>query len=126
MGSQAAIFEHLRKQIICGRLRPGQRLPAQWELVQKFDASALTAARAYQRLIELGFARSEPRRGTFVSNHPPHLTRYALVFPSAQYSDRWPWSRYDSAIVEASRTVAKRRDIRFPLYLGVDGRLDSE
>src|SRR5215471_1824603 len=76
-----AIAGTLRSNITSGEWRPGQQLPTRPELLSTFDAGMATVQRALDRLMTDGFIETT-NRGTFVSSHPPHLYRYAIVFPA--------------------------------------------
>jgi DNA-binding transcriptional regulator YhcF (GntR family)/DNA-binding LacI/PurR family transcriptional regulator len=75
------IANYIREQVISGKWQPGQLIPSRLELEQMFETTPVTVQRAVKPLIEDGFLCAEGRRGTFVSETPPHLTRFALVFP---------------------------------------------
>src|SRR5262245_24538533 len=70
----------LRQDLIKGRYAPGTRLPTRADLIDRFDASAMTVQTAVDRLKKDGFVIARGRQGTFVADHPPHLHRYGLVF----------------------------------------------
>jgi DNA-binding LacI/PurR family transcriptional regulator len=76
------LYRQLRKQIVDGDIPAGERIPTRRALQQQYDAAPQTVDRAVQRLIEGGFCEARGRRGTFVVDHPPHLCRYGLLFPT--------------------------------------------
>jgi DNA-binding LacI/PurR family transcriptional regulator len=76
---QAHIVDLLRRQIVSGKLSPGQRLPTRAVLQQRFDASSKTVQGALDELVRCGFVVTRGTLGTFVVDHPPHLHHYALV-----------------------------------------------
>ena len=101
----AAIAGELRREILEGQLGPGARLSSQVELTERFQVSGLTVQRALNTLVEQGFIRTDGRRGTFVEDHPPHLSRYALIFPSHP-ADQWGvWNRFWTALVNEAEAV---------------------
>jgi GntR family transcriptional regulator / MocR family aminotransferase len=61
------IYRQLRRAIVEGRLRPGDRLPASRELARGLGVSRTTATGAYDRLTGEGFVTSRVGSGTFVS-----------------------------------------------------------
>jgi GntR family transcriptional regulator/MocR family aminotransferase len=67
------IYRQLRRAIVDGRLRPGDRLPPSRELARGLGVSRSTATVAYDRLTGEGFLASRVGSGTFVSEHvrPP-------------------------------------------------------
>src|SRR5690242_16268161 len=76
------ILNQMRDQILSGHLKPGERLPTRRQIEQQFAAGPVTVQRALDRLARDGFVVAQGRRGTFVAQRPPHLSQYALVFPS--------------------------------------------
>lgn len=82
--TQSNIAGQIRRQIVEGRVPLGERLPTRSELRKFYGVTNTTVQRAFDVLIDQGFIRTEGYRGTFVSEAPPHLTRYALAFPLAQ------------------------------------------
>jgi GntR family transcriptional regulator / MocR family aminotransferase len=67
------IYRQLRRAIVDGQLRPGDRLPPSRELARGLGVSRTTATVAYDRLAGEGFVTSRVGAGTFVSEHvvPP-------------------------------------------------------
>jgi GntR family transcriptional regulator len=61
------IAEALRSQIESGALEPGQQLPTELELRERYDASRNTVRDAIKRLISLGLVETRPGQGTFVT-----------------------------------------------------------
>jgi DNA-binding LacI/PurR family transcriptional regulator len=75
------ITNYIRDRVVGGKWMPGQLIPSRAELGRRFQTTPVTVQRAVNPLIEDGFLCAEGPRGTFVSQTPPHLTRFALVFP---------------------------------------------
>ena len=65
----------LRHDILSGRLPSGTRLPSKRSLSGNLGVSSITVESAYNRLIDEGFVRSEPKRGYFVSELSGHELR---------------------------------------------------
>ena len=61
---QLAIAEH----IAAGRLAPGQQLPSERQLCERFDISRVTARRALAALVDDGLIEASPGKGWFVSD----------------------------------------------------------
>lgn len=57
----------LRKELLAGRWRPGDRLPTEEELAQRFGVSPGTARLAVLELVKIGLLHRQQGRGTFVS-----------------------------------------------------------
>jgi len=75
---------------------------------------------ALNRLSKEGFVRSEGRRGTFVSHHPPHLFQYAVVFEHNPGDGSW--TRFHDSIVSHCRGVSHEAELRFKPYFGIHQR----
>ena len=118
------IADHLRRQILSGRLAPGAQLPTRVQLEREFSASTITVQRALERLAAEEFVRAQRRNGTFVVDRPPHLYRAGLVFPSRPSHSR-PWSRFMTSLREivADEIWAPRKIVSF---YGGGGHADSE
>lgn len=58
----------IRKQIVCGRLKQGDKLPPERELAREVKVSRNTISMAYRELEEEGIIESTQGRGTFVAN----------------------------------------------------------
>jgi GntR family transcriptional regulator/MocR family aminotransferase len=61
------IYRQIRRAILDGRLRPGDRLSPSRELAQALSVSRMTVMVAYERLAGEGFVTSRLGAGTFVS-----------------------------------------------------------
>jgi DNA-binding LacI/PurR family transcriptional regulator len=75
------IVATLRRQIMAGQYSPGAQLPPHTTFEKSFRASRVTIQKALDRLAEEGFVFTKGRRGTYVTQHLPHLCHYGLVFP---------------------------------------------
>jgi GntR family transcriptional regulator / MocR family aminotransferase len=73
----AEIYRQLRRAIVDGRLRPGERLPPTRELARGLSVSRTTATVAYDRLAGEGFVASRVGAGTFVSEQAARAPRRA-------------------------------------------------
>jgi len=116
------VVRHVRRLIIDGRLKPGDRVPGQVGLKNRFGATATTVEQAMGRLQVQGFVETQRRRGTFVARHLPHASRYALAFP-------WGESHGPSQFFKAIRKEAEklqRPERRLSLFFNVDGDANAE
>ncbi|OPZ31162.1 MAG: Catabolite control protein A [Lentisphaerae bacterium ADurb.BinA184] len=76
------VTDRLRRDIVSGRLAPGQRLPRRDELSRRYGVRSDTVQAAVRSLVDEGFVVVGARRhGSFVAERPPHLHRYKLLFP---------------------------------------------
>ena len=80
--SQTKVVQELKRRILSGGFPPGSRLSTQVELAEICGACHVTVQRAVDRLRENGFVETRGRHGTYVAKHPPHLSRFGIVFPS--------------------------------------------
>jgi DNA-binding LacI/PurR family transcriptional regulator len=121
---QTNLDRELRAQILSGELEPGQRLPTRFEMLRRFAVSKTTVQSAVDRLQADGFVVARGRRGTFVADQPPHLTRYALVFASRPGSTNW--GGLSRSLVEAATAIEQASQRKLPCFFDVTGRPDVE
>src|SRR5262249_4804848 len=62
------IAESLNADLKTGRIKPGDRLPTEIELAERFSVNRHTVRRAVAMLAEQGILRIEQGRGTFVND----------------------------------------------------------
>lgn len=74
-----SVLDKLRDEVVAGCFASGSQFPTRLELQERFGASIATIQRAVNRLTEEGFVTVRGRQGTFVAEHPPHTSTYALV-----------------------------------------------
>ncbi len=60
------LYNHIRGELLSGRLSPGERLPSKRALAQHLHISVVTVETAYSQLVAEGYVESRPRRGFFV------------------------------------------------------------
>jgi GntR family transcriptional regulator len=108
------IEQVLRERI--SRLKPGDRLPSDTELVAEFEVSRMTARNAMQRLAEEGLVARLPGRGSFVAQPPAHRRADRLMTfsremarrgrtPSSRLLARWirPSTRAEASALDLAR-----------------------
>jgi GntR family transcriptional regulator/MocR family aminotransferase len=61
------IYRQIRRAVLDGRLRAGDRLPPSRELARALAVSRLTVTIVYERLAGEGYVRTATGSGTFVS-----------------------------------------------------------
>ncbi len=118
------IVRELRERITGGLLAPGVQLPTRIEIEQQFSASSVTVQRALQELQRDGFVTVNGRQGTFVSDTPPHLTNYALVFPTLP--NETGWNRFFAALNSEAPSLARGLGRRISVYYGADSHANHE
>jgi len=123
-GKRQRLLSELRARILDGQYRPGQRIPTRVELLEQFNVSTLTLQKALDRLIEEGFLVARGRSGTFVTEAPPHLAHFALVFP---HRDRpaSPWPRFWAALASEAERMTSAGDRRIDVFYSMYGRRDT-
>jgi len=117
------ILQDLRRKITDGDLAPGDRLPTHRELKRQLSANIVTLGRAIGQLKSEGFVETRGSRGTFVSERPPHLCLYALVFPSHSATSNWP--RYWEALAKEAERIERGGVFQMPIYHDIANDLRS-
>ena len=115
---QDFIVEEIRDRIVTGQWLPGSRLPNREEIGQEYGAGANTVQRALDRLRLDGFVESRGRGGTHVTAQPPHLSRYAVVFPETP-SHPYNWLRFWTALRSEAVNLERNEGRKLPLYYDV-------
>jgi DNA-binding LacI/PurR family transcriptional regulator len=113
--------------MVSGQLKPGERIPTHETLERRLHVQSPTVRAAMDVLRAEGFIESRHRRGTFVSERPPYLYQYGLVFwsdPKAPYAEQY-WSRYFQALTLAATEFERTSGKRVLLFHGVDWHTDS-
>jgi GntR family transcriptional regulator/MocR family aminotransferase len=100
------IYQGLRRAILDGLLRPGQRLPSTRALAVELDVSRLPVLTAYDQLLHEGYLDGRVGSGTFVSAALPDDLLHSPVPPAA-----------------AARPSAARRVPRLPPRARAEGGL---
>lgn len=115
-----SIVKEIRGRIVRGHWSPGSQLPTREELQQEFQASRVTIQRALDRLMEEGFVRAKRRSGTYVTDSPPHLSHYGLVFPYRPTESR-VWSRFWTILRDRALAMHETEERRIHVFY-CDGR----
>jgi DNA-binding LacI/PurR family transcriptional regulator len=98
----------IRRQILTGRYSRGGQLPTFDDLVKQFRVSRATMQASMRQLKDEGFVRSVHRSGLFVSDTPPHLFRFGLVFSDSPGEKEW--TRFMAALLAESPVVTRERE----------------
>ncbi|MGY4431053.1 GntR family phosphonate transport system transcriptional regulator [Bradyrhizobium sp. F1.13.1] len=109
------VVEAIRKDIIGGTYKPGERLPTETELAAIFGVHRNTVRRAFAVLKERDYVRIEQGRGTFVKERVVHSRLGARTRLSTTVRDMHRISErrfVGSARVRIDRELA--RDLRLP------------
>ena len=114
----------LRARIVRGAYPPGSRLPPRIDLERHYRAGPVTMQRVFDQLTREGFVVACGRKGTFVSDEPPHLCSFGLVFPYRDRPDR-PWPRFWHALA-AEAAKLRRPGVRIAFSYGNETHDDIE
>lgn len=115
---QGLILSALRRDIVEGRLAPGSQLPTRATLEREFQVSSATLQRALDRLIDHGFVYARGSSGTYVSENPPFLSRFGLVFPYVNNGTNW--SRFWVSLRSEAELLTHENPVKsIPLYYGM-------
>lgn len=68
------LLEELRHKVLTGIFQPHERLPSEWELVERLKISRATIQRAWQTAEEEGLIYRLPGKGTFIAAPRPATT----------------------------------------------------
>ena len=72
------IVQQVEDSILKGQLKPGDQLPAERDLAQRFGVSRTAVREAVKTLREKGLVEAYSGRGTFVTNGTSHSIRQSL------------------------------------------------
>ena len=126
------IEEELRREIAAGTYRPGDRLPAEPELVTRFGVNRLTVRQALSHMQDAGYVRIERGRGTFVQHDilPYGLSERVSFSQNLLAAKRLPSRRLvESRELPADAEIARRLAIRVgepAILIGVIGEADGQ
>lgn len=67
LDSERIVLEHLRDQIVSGKLKPGTKLPSERALCRTLGVSRGYVRKALAKLEHYGLIRTRPQRGTIVA-----------------------------------------------------------
>lgn len=106
------VAESLRREILSGHLRPGDRLPPVREIARRWHCTVGTVQRAYRELARQGLVVGRRGQGTRVAGEPTvpaPLRRAALVHQAEAFLLRAVAEGYDPAEVEQAVRLALDR-----------------
>ena len=119
---RAALIERIRSGIVSGDLPPGTQLPPRIEMVKSLSTCMHTLQGALRTLQDDGFIRSKPHEGTFVTDKPPHLSRYAFV---ARPDPRNDWQGFMAVLRSECAAIEKELGCEFVFRENVTERPDT-
>jgi GntR family transcriptional regulator/MocR family aminotransferase len=99
------IYERLRRAILDGLLRPGQRLPSTRVLAAELEVSRLPVLTAYEQLLHEGYLTGRVGAGTFVSETPPDDALRSIPLGERRSAAPRPAATIRAARSERERTT---------------------
>jgi DNA-binding LacI/PurR family transcriptional regulator len=88
MPRHRAIYEELLAEIKSGLYKPGERLPSEAVLCERFQASRITVAKAFQSLQRENLVRRRPGSGTYVEQPAQETSRqFGVLIPEFGSTD---------------------------------------
>jgi GntR family transcriptional repressor for pyruvate dehydrogenase complex len=109
-GSTDQVVAFVRDLIVRGRLRPGDRLPAERELAVRIGVSRPSVRAGLHALAAMGVVRSRHGSGTYIPSGPPALGSEPLNFLAALhgFTREEMWEARRILEVEAAGLAAER------------------
>jgi GntR family transcriptional regulator len=106
----AQLVNILRQSMAAGFLRPGDQLPSEAQLCERYSVSAMTVRRAINMLVDQGFVIAEQGRGTFVKPIAMGEASFQLRELQELFSDtkHTTVSVLEARIVSADERVARK------------------
>src|SRR6266513_35274 len=119
------LADELRSGIRRGEIQPGQRLPAERDLAERYDASRTTVRLALGMLKAEGLIGSGPGRGTFVRQRPPGQLAFSRFSRRRREPGMGPWESATrrAGVNGETRMVAVEQqtaDAELAYRLGID------
>ena len=93
-----SLYRCIRRDILSGVLKPGEKLPSKRALSENLDVSKITVEGAYNQLLSEGFIRSQEKVGYFVEN-------IERVAPSQEITDPEPIQQHNLIDLTANGPV---------------------
>lgn len=121
---QEQIARDLLRRIISGAVPVSGRLATREELCRQYKASSVTVQQAIDQLVADGFVVARGTLGTFVSERPPHLSRYAMVV--SQMPGGPSYGRFWTAIENEARQLHHSAGLDLQVFHGVEAHVDNK
>lgn len=75
------LYNFIREDILCGTLRPGEKLPSKRALAEHLSVSVVTVSTAYEMLADEGYLSVRPRSGFYVHALAPAASKKPTAAP---------------------------------------------
>jgi GntR family transcriptional regulator/MocR family aminotransferase len=113
-GLSNRLYGELRKAILEGRLRSGEKLPATRDLAASLALSRNTVSVAYERLAREGYFEGRHGSGTFVTGHGPQVDREpSRVSAATPHTSAW------ARRLSPSRSIVPGRECAYDFRPGL-------
>jgi len=108
------IAEQIRREIIEGQLKPGDRLPSVRQMTKKWDCTPGTVQHAYRELARQNLVTSRPGQGTHILDEPirqinPTLKKARLVHQAEKFILEAVTNSYSTKDIEQAFQTALDR-----------------
>src|SRR5688500_19829916 len=80
------IVDQIQQQILSGALKPGDQIPAERDLAERFGVSRTAVREAIKSLTEKGLIEVFVGRGTFVTNLSPDRVVESMTLRSEEHT----------------------------------------
>jgi GntR family transcriptional regulator / MocR family aminotransferase len=105
------LYESLRNDILCGRLRPGARIPSSRDLASQYGLARGTIINAFEQLKSEGYVDGNIGSGTYVNRVLPERLLHVASSPSSR-----------TAVSSTRRLIASSYGKRATLFPGYETR----
>ena len=102
------IKQTLKGWIVNGEFNPGDKIPSEHELADRFSVSRLTVRQAISQLVQEGFLISKRGEGTFVTNNQNLINSFSLEFSGFMDDLFYQVSNVETKSVTLNRMVAPK------------------
>ena len=107
------VAEQLRKQITEGKLKEGDKLPIEPELMKIFGVGRSTVREAVKMLLDRGYLSVQQGRGTFVENQMPASESFEQRLKRADIQDLYDVRKIlEAAIAERAALHHTEQDLK--------------
>ncbi len=107
--------------IASGRIPPGGKLPTFYELEKHHDVSRITVNACVKLLKCKGLLTSRERGGVFVSEKPPLLNRFAIIFPKAMIAE----NRFLQTTLSVLREESVKMGVELEIFPDFEPHVDN-
>ena len=107
--------------IASGRIPPGGKLPTFDELERIHNVSYITINACIKRLKNAGLVTSRERFGVFVTERPPILRRFAVIFPKKDLSK----NRFLQTLLNILNEESVKRNLEFRVFPDFEPHVDN-